>query len=283
METSKDGCWKNIRKITKTTKPIQCLINEQDTILITDKEISCELANYYEKQFTPVGAITQDENSAPKSTNYNNILTHTTPKEVKNVIRTSANRKTPGVDKITNRMLKNLPTKWIVHITNIFNAALRLKYFPTPWKQAIIAPIPKEPDINRASDTRPISLLSSLSKIFERIVLSRLKGYLDEREFLTPDQFGFRQGHSTVNQLQNIIEFIQERRNNSEGVGAVLIDFSKAFDKVNHDKLMEKLHKYNFPCDFIKFTNTHTFISETGTSKLSLTVHCHRISQSYQE
>ncbi|UYV71982.1 hypothetical protein LAZ67_9001432 [Cordylochernes scorpioides] len=91
-----------------------------------------------------------------------NILSMTTPNEVKEVIKNLGNHKAPGHDNITPQMTKNLPIKWIVFLTGIFNAALHLCYFPKTWKHAIIITIPKKSPVKSPEDLRPISLLSTI-------------------------------------------------------------------------------------------------------------------------
>ncbi|GBN76753.1 putative RNA-directed DNA polymerase from transposon X-element [Araneus ventricosus] len=97
-------------------------------------------------------------------------------------------------------MLKNLPRKTLYRITNLTNAILRLQYFANSWKNSIIIPIHKPgKDPFNPTNYRPISLLSSLSKVVEKIILNRLKPKVENQ--LIPYQFGFRKNHSTVAQL----------------------------------------------------------------------------------
>ncbi|UYV68046.1 hypothetical protein LAZ67_5002899 [Cordylochernes scorpioides] len=178
----------------------------------------------------------------------------TTTNEVKEVIKNLGNHKAPGHDNITPQMTKNLPIKWIVFIAGIFNAALHLCYFPKTWKNAIIITIPKKSPVKSPEDLRPISLLSTIGKVYERIVLRRLQSYMDSINFIIPQQFGFRKGHSTTHQLITVIDYIQIRKSHKEAVGAVFLDFTKAFDRVWHDGLITK---NQFRRDFIKFLKNY--------------------------
>jgi len=93
----------------------------------------------------------------------------TSPVELVGILKKLANNKSPGHDLISNKVVKNLPLKAIVHLTHIYNAALRLSYFPTTWKASIIVTVlkpgnpPKKP-----SSYRPISLLPVLGKILKK-------------------------------------------------------------------------------------------------------------------
>ena len=84
----------------------------------------------------------------------------------------------------------------------VFNASLSKSHFPTPWKRAVIKPIPKAgKDLSLPTSHRPISLLSCLGKFFEKIIFNRLYQHLDQKDLLHPEQYGFRPGHSTVHAL----------------------------------------------------------------------------------
>ena len=90
----------------------------------------------------------------------------TTPAEIQQIIKRLPKRKAPGEDLITNAALKHLPQKVIIYLTGLINGCLRINYFPDAWKKAIIVTIPKPgKDQNIPDNYRPISLLSSLSKI----------------------------------------------------------------------------------------------------------------------
>ncbi|UYV72398.1 hypothetical protein LAZ67_9002947, partial [Cordylochernes scorpioides] len=236
----------------KNGKDLKLVMNSKT--LLTDKEIGNELAEHFSNQFSK-----EKEEDQPNIT-YNHqeekMLTMTTPNEVKEVIKYLANHKAPGHDNITPKIAKNLPIKWIVFLAGVFNAALHLCYYPKVWKHAIIIPIPKK-SAKSPEDLRPISLLPTIGKIYERIILRRLQRYLDNSNFIIPQQFGFRRGHSTTHQLIAVMDYIQIRRSHKEVVGAVFLDFAKAFDKVWHNGLIKKLTKHQFPSDIINFMQNY--------------------------
>ena len=128
--------------------------------------------------------------------------------EVKNTIKTHTNPvKSPGYDLITGKVLQELPKKGYAFITSIFNAILRCSHFPSQWKIAQVITIlkPGKP-LNEVTSYRPISLLPVLSKVFEKLLLQRLKSILPE---IIPDfQFGFRERHSTIEQAHCLVNII---------------------------------------------------------------------------
>ncbi|UYV61349.1 hypothetical protein LAZ67_1004502 [Cordylochernes scorpioides] len=217
IESSPKDFWRKTKPVRKKTERISSLVTNGKTLL-TDKEIGNELAEHFSNQFS------KEKEDQPNIT-YNHqqekMLTMTTPNEVKEVIKYLANHKAPGHDNITPQMAKNLPIKWIVFLAGVFNAALHLCYYPKVWKHAIIIPIPKK-SAKSPEDLRPISLLPTIGKIYERIILRRLQMYLDNSNFIIPQQFGFRRGHSTTHQLIAVLDYIQIRRSHKEVGGHVL-------------------------------------------------------------
>lgn len=122
-------------------------------------------------------------------------------------------------------MLKNLPIQAIILITKIFNASLRFGYFPDRWKISKVVALPKPGKVaNIAKNLRQISLLSGLSKIFERIILTRLNTHITNNNILPNEQFGFRMKSSCSDALVRIIEDVahglnMKNNNNWSGPG----------------------------------------------------------------
>ena len=126
----------------------------------------------------------------------------------------------------------------------IINLSLSEGVFPSLLKEANICPIFKKGDKFKCENYRPISLLSNVSKIFERIMYNRLENFLNETSQLYELQFGFRKRYSTNHALLSITEKIRESMDNKLFSCGVFIDLEKAFDTVNHDILLGKLEYY---------------------------------------
>lgn len=183
---------------------------------------------------------------------------HTTPSAVKNIIRKSKNKKAPGYDNINNFVIKHLPNKCIVLLTNIYNACINIGYFPTMWKSAKVIAIPKpNKDNTNPQSYRPISLLSSLSKIFESTILNKLEQFTESHHIIPDTQFGFRKHMSTVHQLARVTKHIQTAQHQHKSTGLVTLDIEKAFDSIWHDGLIHKLHSYHYPLALIKIVNSY--------------------------
>ena len=113
--------------------------------------------------------------------------------------------------------------------------------YPTVWKEANVHPLHKSGDKSLAKNYRPISLLNTLGKVFERIVFKHLFNYLNSHNILTPLQSGFVPGDSTVNQLIYLLDTVSSSLDSGKEVRAVFCDISKAFDRVWHFGLLYKL------------------------------------------
>jgi hypothetical protein len=113
--------------------------------------------------------------------------------------------------------------------------------FPSVWKQANVVPIHKKNDKQRKENYRPISLLSCVGKIMERIVYNELYEYCSEHGLLTWRNSGFKRRDSTVNQLIYIIHRIYASMEDNNDVLMIFLDVAKAFDKVYHRGLLHKL------------------------------------------
>lgn len=178
-------------------------------------------------------------------------LAVTTSDEVQSLVDNLHKRKAPGADEISNRVLKLFPPQLICLLVSIFNAAMANSIFPQAWKEAIVIGIRKpNKHGSEPSSYRPISLLKGMGKIYERVLLSRLKNFMDVHNILIDEQFGFRAKHSCVQQVHRISEHILHNLvsyQRSTGTGALFFDVAKAFDKVWHNGLVYKLYQLGMP------------------------------------
>lgn len=188
------------------------------------------------------------------------------------IIKSLKTKKASGPDGISNYVLKNLPKSAISLMTKIFDYSLRICYFPQAWKIGKIIAIPKPgKDSSIPLNYRPISLISNIGKIFERIILNDLNSFEESRNIFIPQQFGFRSGHSTVQQILRITECASFNFNRNRSTGLALLDLEKAFDSVWHDGLIHKLMVFDYPERLVKTVNSFlhdrkAFVDVNGTS-----------------
>lgn len=180
----------------------------------------------------------------------------TRPSEIKKCLSKLKRRKAPGPDEIHNILLKNLSQKAIVFLTKLFNACFRHAYFPQQWKIAkIIALLKSGKADTDATNYRPISLLSCLSKLFETLIYVRLIKVT--QNLLKNEQFGFRRHHSTSQQLARVAEHVSHQLNLGASTGMFLLDLEKAFDTVWHDALLHKLISNHVPLPLVKLIRSY--------------------------
>lgn len=210
-----------------------------------------------------------------------NEINYSTPAELKLAIKHLKNRKAPGIDTISNLLIKQLPSSALIFINFIFMACMKLCYFPDDWKIAKVIALHKPgKDPSNPSSYRPISLLSSVSKLFERILLTRINCHVDENEILPPEQHGSRAKHSTTHQLNKTKNEINSSyRHDKSSTGMILMDVEKAYDRVWHAALIYKLKKYNFPLYIIKIIgsflkNRKFFVRVQNESSSSKEITC---------
>ena len=151
--------------------------------------------------------------------------------------------KSTGPDAIGNWILKNCSNILCKPLVTLFNKSLTEGVFPSLWKQANVCPVFKKGSKSDKTNYRPISLLSNMSKVFEKIVYKRLYEYLTENNLLTEQNSGFKKNDSTVNQLLKIVHQIYQDINDGKDTCMVFLDVSKAFDKVWHEGLIFKIQQ----------------------------------------
>ena len=154
--------------------------------------------------------------------------------------------KSSGLDNVSARVLKDYLLCLIDKFLYIINLSLAKGIFPSKWKRAKISPIPKVSNPSDVSDLRPISLLPITGKILEKFVHKQTARYLEVNRLLTDKQSGFRKNRSTIDAVLELDRYIFESLNEGNVVGAIYIDYRKAFDTINHRKLLLKLPKYGF-------------------------------------
>lgn len=217
----------------KTTNEVWCRSDMEKATLFAETLADRFTTNDIASDVVPNTII---ENSDP--------LKLFSPREVADQLDKMNPRKAPGIDQVTTPMLKELPKKGIVLLTLLFNAALRLCFLPDSWKMAKIIMIYKDgKPVHDPNSYRPISLLPAIVKLFEKLVLNRILPFIDENHLIPDIQFGFRNRHSSIEQIHRIVATIDEALENKEYCPAVFMDISQAFDRVWHQGLIHKLSK----------------------------------------
>jgi len=166
----------------------------------------------------------------------------TTPEEVHDVIMNlNDNTSTLGVPQKFIKIASNHISE---PLSMMFNLSLSQGIVPDALKIARITPIDKGENSVLPENYRPISTLSAFAIIFENIVHKQLTGYIEKHNILFEYQFGFRKSHSTAQAIAELTDNLKRAIDNNLYTCGVFVDFSKAFDTVNHQILVQKLEKY---------------------------------------
>ena len=155
--------------------------------------------------------------------------------------------KSSGIEYMPSFILKDVIEKIPLQLTYLFNQSMSLGMFPESWAVAIVTPIPKAGNPHLATNWRPISIIPLIGKLMEKMCNSLLMRHLEFHSLLCDEQYGFRPKRSTSNAIFNFLKNIIDEINNRKIVGAIYLDFSKAFDLVNHTRLQNKLKDMGLP------------------------------------
>jgi hypothetical protein len=215
--------------------------------------VPVEIANQFNRFFTAAGQQISDNvrpvnKSAEEYINYGRIipdllLQNTTPEHIKKIIKSLKPKLSSDAQGISTKMIKFVGNELAVPLSHIFNLSLSSGDFPNKLKLCRVIPLFKAGNALECDNYRPISLLSSISKILEKIVAQKLINHLLSNDLLYAHQYGFLPNRSTEHNLMQIMNYISQALNDGNYCIAVFLDLRKAFDVCNHDILLKKLEK----------------------------------------
>lgn len=168
-------------------------------------------------------------------------FTPTNTKEVIETIRSLKSKLSSGLDEVPSKVVKYCAGQLATPLACIINKSFEQGYFPSLLKTAKIYPKHKKGSLTKVENYRPISLVSTFSKIIEKVALKRMIEHLQKHELLTKHQHGFLKGRSATTALISLVESITDQLENNKLVTAVMVDYSKAFDCLGHDIILTKL------------------------------------------
>ncbi len=255
FKSSVEGAAGNCKEMWNILKTI--LPSKSKCVNIIDKDSCSKKANEFNIHFSNITCEDKSSNSTPKSNSEPNNVQFV-PKnpntrfsfklldeeDVIGEIGKLNGNKAPGLDGIGPKLLKLSKDVIGSTLTFIFNLSLQQGKFPNDFKQAKVVPIHKGGDKDNCSNYRPISILSTCSKILEKLIHNQLYNYVQESELLFPGQSGFRPGHSTTTALLKVIDDWRNKIDSGNYIASIFIDLRKAFDTINHNILFIKLRRY---------------------------------------
>ena len=278
-----NSLWNIIKDLTGKKKHINTTIN------VNGQDINNlnECANYFNKYFVDVCPTLASKIDAGNNHFSQYLLepsenslffTPTTIHEVISIVQSLKSSKSSGPDGLSMNLIKQIIHFIVSPLVHICNISLSTGSCPNLLKIAKVIPIHKKDDPSKLQNYRPISLLSSISKVFEKLVYKRLISFLNEHDILIPNQFGFRKNHSTDFALIKLCDKIIESLANKKHVIGVFMDLSKAFDTIDHTILLYKLEHYGIRGlalswfeDYLKNRTQYVYYHSNSSSKLNLT------------
>lgn len=152
-----------------------------------------------------------------------------------------------GLDGISNEMLKHLPINLLDFLLSLFNKCWQEGCSPNIWKSSVVTPIYKGgPSAKNINNYRPISLTSHTCKLLEKIILQRIEFFCDKENIIPINQAGFRKKRNTTEHLVKLSTQIKQQFARRKNVLATFFDLRKAYDRIWHTRLLEKLKLYRF-------------------------------------
>lgn len=206
---------RNYEKIPQLNTPIGLVTKDaQKAEAFADTLKQTFKPNHSEPYLQQQHSVIEDYIKHAQKTTDTEEIAKTTTEKIKHIIKNLPKRKAPGADGITNTAIKYLPEEGIKALENIINNILHHRYYPDRWKEAEIILIkkPNKPK-NHTTSYPPISLLSALSKIAEKVIHTRLTTAIEEHNAIPHQQFGFRNSHSTTQQIIRLTEHINDHMN----------------------------------------------------------------------
>ena len=223
---------------------------------IRDPKLKADLIH---KQFDSVFSNPSPPVQAPE-VNFDKIPTipdiEVTSPGIRKLLEKIDPHKAIGPDKIPGQFLKLCAAEMADILTTLFNASLSQGVVPPDWKTANIVPLFKKGDKSNPANYRPISLTSLTCKILEHVVFSNFMSHFEKFSILDDAQHGFRKNRSCVSQLITTLDDFANTLKNQHQTDAILLDFSKAFDKVDHLGLLSKLETYGIRGPLLEWTSS---------------------------
>ena len=289
LEKSKNNVaktWKILKTIINRNKAriIQSKFRLNNGYYVTDKHTISSKFNDFFVGIGPTLAKNIDKQDISPSHYLGDKLPNTiflkpvSQDEIVKLVKSLKNT-APGHDDMTADILKLSLNHTVDALVHLCNLSLLQGVFPSELKMANVLPLYKASDSMSFNNYRPVSLLSTLSKVFEKIMYNRLLDFLEKHDILFKYQFGFRKKHSAYMALMVLTDKIIKCMENGESVIGIFLDFSKAFDTVDHGILLTKLYHYGIRGNALDWFSSYLsdrqqYVTYNGVSSSPKSITC---------
>ena len=241
------GYVKSLKKDASGTAPLK-----QEGVLVSDAKGKSNILNrQYASVFTE-----EDVTIIPDLGPSNHPMMPTPQITIKGVQKMLCNlnpNKAAGPDQLHPRFLKELHLELAPLYTAIFQKSLDEGHVPLQWRTANVSPVFKKGEKYDPANYRPVSLTAITSKLMEHILASNIMSHLEDRHLLSDCQHGFRSNRSCESQLLNFTQELMRGLADGQQIDVNVMDFSKAFDRVPHQRLLKKAEHYGIRGPVLKW------------------------------
>ena len=252
--------WKIVKMLvknnTKSCETIPPLRKQDQSLSVSD----VDKANVLNDYFVSISTIDDSHTTLPDfilktNSSLNNI--RITDREISDILLNLNVNKATGPDEISHRMLKETHSTICQPLCILFNRSMQENSYPNCWKLANVMPLFKKGDHDTPSNYRPISLISCVGKVMERVIFKHMYNFFHTNDLIFRNQSGFLPNHSTVFQLIDIYDQICRAFDEKKSTCIVFCDISKAFDRVWHRGLLFKLRQYGISGNLINWISNY--------------------------
>lgn len=244
--------WKYVQAKTRTKSRIPELVDQVRGIPAQSDQ---EKAEVLAKQFSEV-FVREPEGEVPEGIRRDVqplINFEITEEKIRNALQNLKRNKSPGPDHIHPRVLKEVMEELVEPLKIIFRKSFETGILPTDWKVANITAIFKKGERSDPGNYRPVSLTSVVCKLMETLLREEIILHMKENNLFSKKQYGFISGRSTALQLITVLDKWTEALDEGKAVDVVYCDFQKAFDRVPHKRLMEKIQCCGIEGNYLKW------------------------------